>query len=68
MRYLAGEQGVRQFLDVRTGPVGAGNCVTSRDLGIFMDQAAEASPALDTHTGHFSGWMCVLGSNTRSWR
>jgi hypothetical protein len=39
--------------------VGAGNSVTSCDLGIFMDQAAEAIPALDTHTGPFSGWMCA---------
>lgn len=31
-----------------------GNSVTSCDLGIFMDQVAEAIPAPDTHTGHFS--------------
>jgi hypothetical protein len=36
-------------------PVRAGNSVTSCDLGIFMDQAAEAIPALDTHTGHSLG-------------
>jgi hypothetical protein len=43
------------------GPVGAGYSVTSRDLGIFMNEAAEAVPAQDAHTRHISGRMCASG-------
>jgi hypothetical protein len=54
-----GQNGVEVWFRAPAGslpdPVGAGNSVTSCDLGIFMDQAAEAIPALETHTGHFSG-------------
>src|SRR5215469_11732648 len=32
-------------------PVGAGNCVTSCDLGIFVDQAAEPVAAHNAHIG-----------------
>jgi hypothetical protein len=34
--------------------VGAENYVTSCDLQIFVDQAAEAVPAQDMHIGHVS--------------
>jgi hypothetical protein len=34
--------------------VGAGNCVTSCDLRVFVDQAAEPIPAQNAHTGHVS--------------
>ena len=42
-------------------PVGAGNCVTLCDLGVFADQAAEPVPALNAHTGHFRTWMRTTG-------
>jgi hypothetical protein len=42
-------------------PVGAGNCVTLCDLGVFADQAAEPVLALNAHTGHFRTWMRTTG-------
>jgi hypothetical protein len=42
-------------------PVGAGYSVTSRDLGIFMNEAAEAVSAQDAHTGHIGERMCASG-------
>ena len=37
--------------------VGAEYCVTSCDLGVFMDQAAEAVSAQDAQTGHVARWV-----------
>jgi hypothetical protein len=39
--------------------VGAGNYVTSCDLGVFVDQAAEAVPAQNAYTACFGRWMCA---------
>jgi hypothetical protein len=41
--------------------VGAGNCVTLCDLGVFVDQAAEPVPAHNAHSGHFRRPMCTSG-------
>ena len=49
----------RFTMAVSHNPVGAGNYVTSCDLGIFVNQAAESVPAQNTHTGHSGGWMCA---------
>ena len=38
-------------------PVGAGNAVTVRDLGIFVDEAAEPVTAYNAHTGHAARQM-----------
>jgi AAA domain len=42
-------------------PVGAENCVTLCDLGVFADQAAEPVPPQKAHTGHFSRRMRTPG-------
>jgi hypothetical protein len=41
--------------------VGAGNCVTSCDLAVFVDQAAEPVPAHNAYSGHFRRPMCTSG-------
>ena len=41
--------------------VGAGNCVTLCDLGVFVDQAAEPVAAQDAHSGHFGRRMLTPG-------
>jgi hypothetical protein len=41
--------------------VGAENRVTLRDLGVFVDQAAEPVPAQNAHTGHFRRRMRATG-------
>jgi hypothetical protein len=41
--------------------VGAGNHVTSCDLRVFVDQAAEAAPPQNARTGRFCGWMGAPG-------
>jgi hypothetical protein len=40
-------------------PVGEEYCVTLCDLGVFMDQAAEAVSAQDAQTGHVARWVCA---------
>jgi hypothetical protein len=42
-------------------PVGAGNCVTLCDLGIFVDQAAEPIPPKDPGACAESRWMHAPG-------
>ena len=46
---------------IGSDPVGAGNHVTSCDLGIFMDQAAEPVPTQNTHMCWFAGRMRASG-------
>ncbi len=41
--------------------VGAGNRVTSCDLRVFVDQAAEPVPAQNAHTVRFGRWMRASG-------
>jgi len=41
--------------------MGAGDCVTSCDLGVFVDQATEPVPAQNAHTGHFRSRMYTSG-------
>ena len=45
--------GVGRVVDL----VGAGNVVTLRDLGIFVDEAAEPVTAQDAHAGHAAGQL-----------
>ena len=42
-------------------PVGAGNCVTSCDLGVLVDQAAEPVVALNADAGHLRNWTRTPG-------
>ena len=59
----------RQPLDLRhrtAGPVGAENCVTSCDLGIFADQAAEPVPAQYPDAGARSRWIHAPSSGAFS--
>jgi hypothetical protein len=41
--------------------VGAENCVTLCDLGVFADQPAEPISAHNAYTGHFGRWMRMSG-------
>ena len=41
----------------RANPVGAGIYVTSCDLRVFVDEAAESVPAQNAHTGHVARWV-----------
>jgi hypothetical protein len=41
--------------------MGAGDCVTSCDLGVFVDQATEPVPAQNAHTSHFRSRMYTSG-------
>src|SRR5712691_9120041 len=41
--------------------MGAGDCVTSCVLGVFVDQATEPVPAQNAHTGHFRSRMYTSG-------
>ena len=42
---------------VDASPVGAENCATLCDLGVFVDQPAEPVPAQNAHAARFGGWM-----------
>jgi hypothetical protein len=44
---------------------GAGNSVTSCDLRVFVDEAAESVPAQNAHTGHVAR-TGVLAIRTRA--
>ena len=52
LRHLGRCCAVRRLLS-HANVVGADNPVTSCDLGIFMDRAADPVPAQNAHTGHF---------------
>ena len=41
--------------------MGAGNCVTLCDLGVFVDQAAEPGLAHNAYSGHFRRPICTSG-------
>ncbi len=41
--------------------MGAGNCVTSCDLRVFVDQATEPVPAVNPDLGAWSWWMRTPG-------